>query len=189
MSTDLPEAPPSISMTATITPAKFSADSQPPPTITLTVISHYPEPITIFTLTTIFNLRLGLFRSDFTCHDITIQDVESTPLVINYTKGPKRSGVSRELGGRDDQYFVTLDPMIPVEFKRKFSLRNGAEDSPLFQSGHRYRLGIKRDRQIGWWWFGKKEDVMAPPGTAAPLEPASGGPITLEMEGVEFEFV
>ncbi|KAJ5519384.1 hypothetical protein N7453_001806 [Penicillium expansum] len=87
-------APPSISIALAITPPNFPRSPSQPPTITLTAVSHYLEPITIFTQPTIFNLGLSQRRSNFICHDITT--AETTSLHLNITKGRKRPAFNHE---------------------------------------------------------------------------------------------
>lgn len=179
--------PPSISVTLAITPPKFPFDPSPPPTITLTAVSHYHEPITIFTQSTIFNLDLSQRRSNFICHDITTADTKS--LRLDVTKGGKRPAFNRESGGSDDRFFVTLDPETPTEFQEAFRLSKRSGDQNSLESGHRYWFGIKEGEVVSWWRVGKKAEVMASPGERASLGEASGGPIALKVEGLEFEVI
>lgn len=177
--------PPSISITLTITSPKFPLSPSLPPTITLTAVSHYHEPITIFTHSTIFNLGLSQRRSNFICHDITTADIK--PLRLNFSKGGKRPAFSRELGGSDDRFFVTLEPETPTEFQGPFRRPNGSRDQSSLEVGHRYWFGVKDGQVVAWWWVGRKAEVMAPPAERASLGEASGEAIAVKVEGVEFE--
>ncbi|KAJ5205278.1 hypothetical protein N7472_001726 [Penicillium cf. griseofulvum] len=179
--------PPSISITLAITPPTFSLNTSPQPTITLTAVSHYPEPITLFTQPTIFNLGLSQRRSNFMCHDITTPD--SKPLRLDITKGGKRPAFNRESGGSDDRFFVTLHPETPTKFQEVFLLANRSGDQNTLEIGHRYWFRIKEGEVVPWWRVGGKAEVMAPPGERSSLGEASGGPITLKAEGVQFEVI
>ncbi|KAJ5587786.1 uncharacterized protein N7459_003551 [Penicillium hispanicum] len=184
-----PHQHPSISVALAITPSHFSSDNpHPNPTITLTAISDYPKPITIFTYNTIFHLDLSLYRSDFTCQDTTGTDTPRS-MNIDVSKGPRRPAFSRESGGPDDEYFVTLEPNTPFEFQHAFWLVDGEEAPSTFLPGHRYLLGAKEGAQVRWWQTGRKDDVMAPPGTKSLLGSAAGEPIPLNIGRVEFECV
>ncbi|KAJ5822540.1 hypothetical protein N7447_004880 [Penicillium robsamsonii] len=173
------------SITLAITPPRFSLNPSLSPTITLTAMSHYYEPITLFTQPTIFNLGLSQRRNDFICHDITTADTK--PLCIDITKGGKRPGFNRGLGGSDDRFFVTCDPETPTEFQEGFRLANRSVDQNTLEVGHRYWFEIKEGQVVSWWRAGRKAEVMATPGERASLGEANRGPITLQVEGVEFE--
>lgn len=179
-----------ISVALAITPAQFSSiPSQPKPTITLTVTSNHSEAITIFTYNTILNLDLSLYRSNFTCHDITGEDSEPIPMNIDVSHGPRRPAFSRESGGPDDAYFITLEPHTPVQLSHTFWLVDGEDKPNAFKSGDRYLLGAKEGASVRWWQVGRKEDVMAPPGREAPLGRPAGEPILLDIGNVIFECV
>jgi len=107
---------------------------------------------------------------------------------LEITKGPKRKGFSRTKDGSDDKYFCTLEPEIPVLFEAPFLLagRGSSGDSAIVE-GHSYRFSVREGESVKWWWYGKRDDILAPPGGYATLEPASGEPITLgQVEATEF---
>lgn len=183
----MPSTRPSISITLAITPPRFSLNPSPQPTITLTAVSHHHEPITPFAQPTIFNLGLSQRRSIFMCQDITVPDRK--PLRLDITKGGKRPAFNRELGGSDDHFFGTLHPETPTEFQEVFRLANRSGYGNTLEIGHRYWSGIKEGEVIPWWRVGGKADVMAPQGERASLGEASGEPITLKAEGVDFEVI
>ena len=107
---------------------------------------------------------------------------------LEVTKGPKRAGFSRELGGRDDVYFCTLEPGKPVIFQGSFKLASRMSDgSHTIAPGHRYRFGVREGEKIEWWREGRKEDVMSPSGEASGLGDAGGKPIDVDAVAVEFE--
>ncbi|KAJ5592054.1 uncharacterized protein N7459_002423 [Penicillium hispanicum] len=180
---------PSITVTLGLTPAKFSVGAQPLPEFTVTALSHFPGPITIFTYTTIFHLKLSLRRSDFSCIDITTDDATPVP-EMDDSRGGRHSAFTRESGGRDDRYFLTLEPGIPVKFQEAFYRAIRRPDEPdLFESGHKYRMAIKDGETIRWWRWGRKEEVMAPPGKRVSLGPAKEEPIPLQADPLEFEVI
>lgn len=193
---------PSIVASMAITPSPFPTSGESKPNITLTVTSHHSEPITILTYTTIFNLEASLFRSNFTCRDISNPD-DPKPMHIDYTHGPRRPGFNRESGGPDDQYFVTLEPMVPVTFTSLFWLQvtpwpeeedeDGEEVEdiriPAFLPGHTYQLGAKDNVVIRDWWVGRKDQIMSPPGQKANTKKSSGSPIAPAIEDLIFHTV
>lgn len=149
--------------------------------------SHASEPITIFTWHTIFNLRLAQRRKNFICTDLTT----GSPLQLESTKGPKRPQFSFALGGRDDDYFITLEPQKPMVITHRFLRSVALEGDRAFLPGHKYRLEVREDEEAEWWRYGMKEDVMSPPGQFVAkegCEHASGPPIKLgPIAPVEFE--
>ncbi|KAJ9625115.1 hypothetical protein H2203_005070 [Taxawa tesnikishii (nom. ined.)] len=138
-------APPSISVKLAIDPPRFApGSSEEPPSVSLTATSHASQPITIFTWPTIFNLALSQKRNNFTCLDLT----SNTPLRLELTKGPQRSGFSRAKDGPDDVFFQTLDPETPVTFRAAFKLAHRTtEGRDAIVEGHRYRFGVREGRQ------------------------------------------
>ncbi|CEI60113.1 hypothetical protein FVEN_g8098 [Fusarium venenatum] len=179
--------PPTLSISMSIDPPKFTRRSESPPSISITVTSHASSPITIFTWHTIFNLALAQRRKNFICTDLTT----GSPIQMDVTKGPKRPGFSYELGGPDDEYYVTLEPETPVTISHRFLREYAIEGDKAFTPGHKYRLEVREDEVVKWWRYGKKEDVMAPPGQREArdgCEDASGPPIRLgPVEPVGFE--
>ncbi|KAH7255177.1 uncharacterized protein BKA55DRAFT_563518 [Fusarium redolens] len=181
--------PPAISISVSINPPKFTRGSESPPsaTISTTATSHAFEPITIFTWHTIFNLGLAQRRKNFICTDLTT----GLPVQLETTKGPKRPQFSFALGGRDDDYFITLEPHRPITITHRFLRSAALQGNRGFTPGHKYQLKVREDEEVEWWRYGKKEDVMSPPGQSTPkegCEHASGPPIKLSpIAPVEFE--
>ncbi|KAK2689873.1 hypothetical protein QWA68_010726 [Fusarium oxysporum] len=110
--------PPAIPITLSINLLNFTRRSKSlsAPTISITATSHASEPTTIITWHTIFNLRLAQRRKNFICTDLTT----GSPLQLETTKGPKRPQFSFALSGRDDAYFITLEPNIPIAVTYRF---------------------------------------------------------------------
>ncbi|KAI9667808.1 MAG: hypothetical protein M1821_000627 [Bathelium mastoideum] len=174
--------PPSISVTLSIDPPSFAPGTAV--NLTVTTVSHAQTPITIFTWPNVFNLNLAQRRANFTCVDLNT----GTPVHLEITKGPKRPGFSRELGGRDDAYFCTLEPEEPMTFQGSFMLASRMSDgSHTVVPGHRYRFGVREGEKVKWWREGRKEEVMSPSGEASGLGDASGEPINVDAVAVEFE--
>ncbi|KAI1009835.1 hypothetical protein LB504_003016 [Fusarium proliferatum] len=143
---------------------------------------HASEPITIFTWHTIFNLRLAQRCKSFICADLTT----GLPLQLESTKGPKRPQFTYELGDRDDDYSITLEPEILL------SSLIGSFDLLALKATEFLSPAIVRDNEeVEWWRYGRKEDVMSPSGQSSSkkgCEDPSGPPIRLShIDPVEFQ--
>jgi DNA-binding PadR family transcriptional regulator len=60
------------------------------------------------------------------------------------------------------------------------------------ESKHKYCFSVRDDECIKWWWYGTRDDVLAPEGKASSLFslPPSGQPIPVKLESdVVFETV
>ncbi|KAH7171619.1 hypothetical protein DER46DRAFT_592458 [Fusarium sp. MPI-SDFR-AT-0072] len=180
---------PSISVSLAIDSSKFARRTEPPPSQSVMAILHAPEPITIFTWHSIFNLELAQRRKNFICIDLTTGALRQ----LERTKGPKRAGFSSEFGGPDDKYYCILEPEIPFTFTYRLMRAYAIEGGRCFTLGHTYRLEIRDNESIRWWRYGRKEDVLAPPGQFEPPEGGekpSGPPINLcPVEAIEFEVI
>ena len=180
-----PPSPPEIAISMAIDPPNFVPGCSEAPTISITATSHATQPITIFTWPTIFNLQLAQRRKNFTCVDLT----SNTPVFLELTKGPRRPGFSRTKGTGDDKYFFTLEPETPFTFKDSFQLAFRPTEGDLaLAQGHRYRYSVSDGEALHHWWYGRRDDIMAPKGQPRLLSEASGEPITLgSAASVEFE--
>ncbi|KAF5000372.1 hypothetical protein FGRMN_1840 [Fusarium graminum] len=182
---------PVVSVSLSINPPTFARGSVSPPsaTISITAILHASEPITIFTWHTIFNLGLAQRRKNFICTDLTT----GSPLQLETTKGPKRPQFSFALNGCDDRYFLTLEPEVPITITHRFLRSAGLEGDRVLTPGHKCLLEVRADEEAEWWRYGRKEDVMSPPGQFTSKEGgehANGPPIKLgHVIPVEFEVV
>ncbi|KAI9712512.1 MAG: hypothetical protein M1828_001693 [Chrysothrix sp. TS-e1954] len=174
---------PPITIALSISPPNFSPGSAVE--LSITAISHAQTPLTIFTWPTIFHLDLAQRRRNFTCVDLETTE----PLQLETTKGGKRPAFSRELGGKDDAHFRTLEPKEPVTFSGPFKLANRmVEGLYALVPGHRYQFGVQNGEGVSWWKEGRKEDVLAPRGEDAGLGEAGGKPIVFEgIEPVDFK--
>lgn len=178
-------------------------DDSPKPTITVTATSHADRPVTIFTWPTVFNLGLAQRRRNFVCSAVATGEC----VWLEHTKGPKRPGFSRTKGGIDDARFVTLLPGEPYRATCNFHLatrplwvseeesgeRVSQYPTPTggcapylnrLEGGHDYRFSAQESETIVWWWYGTRDEVLAPAGEAASLHslPPSGDPIPVKLE-------
>lgn len=184
--TNTSSSPPEISIYLSIDPPSFVRGSAEKPTLSTTATSHATQPVTIFTWATILNTKLSQTRKNFTCYDLT----SDLPFFVEITKGPQRRGFTRTEGTPDADYFHTLDPEVPVTFTDIFrlSFRQTEEGIHALTEGHRYRYAVSEGEMARQWWYGRKEEVMAPAGERKPLLAASGAPIVFgPVAPVEFE--
>ena len=55
---------------------------------------------------------------------------------------------------------------------------------------HKYCFSVRDDECIKWWWYGTRDDVLAPEAEPSSLLPPSGQPISVKLESdVVFETV
>ena len=178
---------PAISVNIAIEPASVTL-GEPGSIILSTTLSH-PTPITIYTWPTVFNLQLSQQRRNFFCTDLSNNN---EPVRLETTKGGKRSGhISRVLGGKHDQYFVTLEPGKTVEIRFPFLLTTRLDNTPLqdgtLKAGHRYRFGFSEGECVWDWMHGTREEILLPPGDNAPMD-RGGLKIVLDTgPPIEFE--
>jgi hypothetical protein len=89
-----------------------------------------------------------------------------------------RASYDHRLGGRDDEFHVTLEPGKPIKFSPIFFLAHGlsphmaerraegkeylAEGDAELLPGRRYLLDIREDHYDSevWWKKGRKEDAL-----------------------------
>ncbi|KAL7768476.1 hypothetical protein ACKLNR_002777 [Fusarium oxysporum f. sp. zingiberi] len=71
-----------------------------------------------------------------------------SPLQLETTKGPKRPQFSFALSGRDDAYFITLEPNIPITVTYRFLRSAALESDRAFKPGHRYQLKVREDEEV-----------------------------------------
>lgn len=143
---------------------RVTMDVQPPLismgedcTLTITATLDYPTPITLYTRPTIFNLSLAQRLRSFFCIDLSDNN---KCIPVDVDTDCRRGGISRQLGGRDDQYFFTFYPAVPISFTERFDV--AARSYRPLTPGHRYRFGINRQHlSVSWLWLhGTREDVM-----------------------------
>ncbi|RYP21190.1 hypothetical protein DL765_002329 [Monosporascus sp. GIB2] len=192
--TDL--APPSVSVVLTISPSTYkhgdSENAIPDLSVTATLGSSTPKPVTLHTWPTIFNPGLALRRRNFTAQDVS-QD-PPTNIKLEITKGPKRRGFQRKKGSYDEKYYVTLRPGQEVTVaKQPLNIVKRTKDgAPVFRAGHTYSLGLSDEgREVRSWWWGTTDDVLdevdGPPKNVSGIE--GKGDIVLNMEPVSFQIV
>jgi hypothetical protein len=173
---------PRISVNMTIAPASVTLGV--PCLITLVATLSHPTPITIYTQRSVLNRPLAQTVRNFYCVDLSNNN---DPVFLETRKCTKRAGgVRRELGGRDDQYFHTLEPEKPYEFIDRFILSYGLNE-PLV-AGHRYRFGFSEKQTSPCWFDGTREDVLHPPGEREKIDKEwAQGQIILDV-GPPLEF-
>ncbi|RYP93281.1 hypothetical protein DL770_000570 [Monosporascus sp. CRB-9-2] len=193
--TDL--APPSVSVTLAISPSTYkhgdSENAIPDLSVTATLDSSAPKPVTLQTWSTVFNPGLALKRRNFTAQDIS-QD-PPTNIKLEITKGPRRPGFQHKKGSNDERYYVTLYPGQEVTVAKQplQIVKRTKDDAPVFQAGHTYSLGLSEEgRKVQTWWWGTTDDVLdevgGPPKDVSGIE--GKGDIVLNMEEpVSFEIV
>lgn len=172
---------PNMTVSLAIIRSTFSMDDEV--TLNVTATSHAPGPITLMTYNTILNVYFAQRAGRFTHTDVETGEMR----VVQTKKCTKRVPYNRAQGGFDDQYFLTLLPEQAVEICEPFL---AAKLNDKLVPGNKYWLGVKKDRpQVGHWWKGTREEVMAPEGKFAGLCKASGKPIIFQVEPVEFEVI
>jgi hypothetical protein len=145
---------PKISVNMTITPASVTLGV--PCLITLVATLSHPTLITIYTQRSVLNLPLAQTVRNFYCVDLSNNN---DPVLLETRKCTKRAGgVRRELGGRDDQYFHTLEPEKPYEFTDRFILSSSLDETLV--AGHRYRFGFSEKQTSPRWFDDTREDVL-----------------------------
>jgi len=198
---------PSVSIDLSISPSSHSLHSSTLPTFSVTAVLDADRPITDLTWPTILNPRLALKRTNFWAEDLTSDP--HTPVALEITKGPKRPALQRRRGHPDKQYYLTLQPRIPVTVSHPFNVvsrtdhRESAGDEPraighderesakVVEPGHRYRFGVAEGEGIKTWWWGTEDDVLIPEDGVHELEPIEGeAPIVFgKVAPVEFEIL
>ncbi|RYO74751.1 hypothetical protein DL766_008371 [Monosporascus sp. MC13-8B] len=121
--------------------------------VTATLDSSAPKPVTLHTWSTIFNPGLALMGRNFTAQDIS-QD-PPTNIKLEITKGPRRPEVQRRICSYDERYYVTLHPGQEVTVaKQPLNIVKRTKDGAhVFRAGHTYSLGLLDEgRMIRTWW-------------------------------------
>jgi hypothetical protein len=192
--------PPSVAVTLAVNPPAFKIGE--PVELSVYAVSDASYPITIFTWPTIFNVQLAQQRGNFIGRDqdegwdLPLHTIDVSPGKPCYT-----------LGGKFDEFFVTLEPGQPFKFNSSFLLAQGpppyaapkglnwspaafdAPDGSTYKNllpGHRYLLDISdMYSDMSWWKIGRKEDVLNLPGQDRNGSVPSGGPIFLSRDWIE----
>ncbi len=122
------------------------------------------------------------------------EDLTSDPptsVWLELTKGPKRPALQRRRDHPDEQYYLTLHPQTPVSITHPFTvvdrIKKQSHDTDVeqrpeleqlrevdgkrwasaMQPGRRYRFGAAEGERIATWWWGTKDEVLAPEDGAA----------------------
>lgn len=168
------QAPPAMSATLALDPSTLRESEAFE--LSATIISHAPCPITILAYSTILDIREAQKRTNsganFQCVDLDT----NIPVRLQDQACGRWGNISHKMENEDSQYFHTLNPEVPYKFSGP-CLVSHRELAP----GHRYRVSVDKQANIGWWRYGTKEEVLEAPGQRLPqymLRP-SGGPISL----------
>jgi hypothetical protein len=186
-------APPSIAVTLALKPPSFKLGTDVE--LSATAVSKATYPITIFTWPSVFNLKLALRRGNFVGAD------QGTGMKLALDEVQfMRDGYDHTLGGRDDEYHVTLEPGQPMRFNHSLYLADVdvpascqyvlPEGRAELLPGHQYLLDIRKDYYDSyvWWKKGRKEDVLDLPGQERGGYEADGKHLVLSLdEPVEFK--
>ena len=142
--------PPSVSATLALDPStpKESEAFE----LSATIISHAPYPITILAYSTILDIREAQKRTNsganFQCVDL---DTNIPVQLQDRACGPW-GNISHKMENKDSQYFHTLQPEMLYKFSGP-CLVPYRELTP----GHKYRVSVDKQANIGWWRYGTKE--------------------------------
>ncbi|KAI1084201.1 hypothetical protein F5B20DRAFT_524026 [Whalleya microplaca] len=199
---------PSISAALSLDPAiHHFAAAEGPPTLSLTITSHYPDPITIYA----DDLSPKLMTN---CGGFIITDladgVEVQQAVRRYCRIPLPNRVTVPI---NEPLFHTLLPNTPLTLSAPFS-RPRTNNRPLprsdpeyeternrvcgvdgLESGHKYTLSLSGNPNITWhhirWWeYGTKEEVLGGiknagrDGRAIRYERGPHEPILVDISGI-----
>ncbi|MCJ1425511.1 hypothetical protein MMC29_003411 [Sticta canariensis] len=182
---------PKISASFSLSPATHSYASSQAPNLNLTITSHHPNPITIYTddLSPSLMLRCGAF----TITDLTTGS-EVRQSCSTHCRIPPPSKVAVPL---NEQLFHTLPLNTPLTLSAPFTRsRTSTDDKPLakddpnytshraakhgicgvdgLEPGHNYALSLANNSRISWniirWWeYGTKEQVLHKDGSERKL--------------------
>lgn len=181
-------SPPLFSVVLSIDRSTFT-DGSGDVKLTMTATSHADSPVTVFMWDSIFT-RYSQICGKFTCMDLDTK--ERVKFLTMSTPG--RPPFDRRKGGIDEKGFQTFEPEEPVTFTHTFlssaemGVLGGLEE---MSPGHRFKHDTKEGENFLYWWYGRKEDVLTPPGKSVNFSEGIGGkPITLSStRAVEFELV
>ncbi|KAI1180321.1 hypothetical protein F4777DRAFT_310818 [Nemania sp. FL0916] len=120
LSTTTPVLGPQIDINVSFDRPSHSYSQSEPPRITLTVVSRAEHPITIYTWRRPLDTKNALISNGFVITDQDSGDVvKTTYIMIN--RGPQW----RVRGDPDEQYFLTLQPNVPVDLSTGFGRAGG----------------------------------------------------------------
>jgi hypothetical protein len=183
--------PPRIELTLSISPSTHSFSNALPPTITMTLVSHAPHPITLFT----WDKPLD-FQHVLTNNGITITNLTSNTTVKTTRHMIQRTAITRLRGSYDEILFPTLEPEVATTFSRAFGrnatlkplpkhmIKNGweldAKGNEMrirrsvnatgvdgLEAGCSYRVGVNIESLNQCRWaFATKEEVLVDRGSA-----------------------
>jgi hypothetical protein len=118
--------PPRVIVSVSLEPSTHSFSSPEPPKLSLTATLYADDPITVLTWHTVLYLPLALNQNAF-----EITDLQTSKPVQQHVIALSRTPIRRQLGGPDDQYFLTLHPNVPVTLSTGFGYPTGTLGKPL----------------------------------------------------------
>jgi len=86
------------------------------------------------------------------------------------TKDSKRPQFGLTLGDHNNNYFVILESQTPFTLSLSPIRSAALEGDRAFTPINKYRLEVRQNGKAAWWHYGRKEDIISPPGQFAPKE-------------------
>lgn len=153
MDAAIAQTPPPVSVTLALDPTILKEDEAIE--LSATIVSQASFPITILAYSTIFDIREAQRRSrpgaDYQCVDVDT----NTPVRLQDRICGRFDNISHKLDDSDSQYFHRLQPAVPYKFSGHCILL-----CRELVPGHKYRLSVDEEANMGWWRYGKKEEVL-----------------------------
>lgn len=159
---------PQVTIYLNVDPPVYKASSghEGKPTLSVTIISHHHEPITIFTFASVLD-PIYAWRGMSNRQRFSAVDIDTGIPVWFQGNNICRTAFRRRLGTSDERHFMTLIPEIPVTVSYRlacagwhdrdprFPLRRERPEpefkgeiwSRYFESGHRYSLNLAYPRR------------------------------------------
>ena len=208
------EIAPKISIVLSLNQSTYHFSDKTPPELSLTVTSNSGKPVLLFTWHTSLWPKLALAQRQFIITDLT-DNVEVTQTDIRL----KRMPFTRVRGHPDEVYYLEIVPgksaVVKTPFGRgdfhpqpksvvergwelddhgnEMKIRRSihAQGVDGLETGHRYRLDVKKgDLQGIWWRWGTKDDFLVDPDSSDRMwsaDQSEQGVIEFEpIEGIEF---
>ncbi|GAB7327831.1 hypothetical protein MBLNU13_g11625t2 [Cladosporium sp. NU13] len=182
MDAAIAQTPPPVSVTLALDPTILKEDEAIE--LSATIVSQASFPITILAYSTIFDVREAQRRSrpgaDYQCVDVDT----NTPVRLQDRICGRFDNISHKLDDSDSQYFHRLQPGVSYKFSGHCILL-----CRELVPGHKYRLSVDEEANMGWWRYGKKEEVLESAEQKLPqyMFWPSGDPIDLTItQPVEF---
>ncbi|KAL8709741.1 MAG: hypothetical protein Q9220_005527 [cf. Caloplaca sp. 1 TL-2023] len=190
----LPQTPPSLSLSLSLTPPIHKITSTLPPTLTLHLSSSSTtSAITLFTAQTPLHPSSALKSRLFTITDLAT-GAEIPQILVQINRLP----FSRVRGSGDEELYLTIPPggcSVSAPFGGRRPEGEGGETHGVdgLKAGRRYRLDVKEEGLRGLWWrWGGREGYLVDEGTEGAergweMGDSERGKLEVKVEGgVEF---